>query len=90
MVLVVELIKMVLYSAKETEGERQTKKNHLLEQAANVLNWMYEFDPQNVNFDELKMPSSLRKLSTSGKEFVMDFSVKLSRMSQEKRFALEL
>jgi hypothetical protein len=51
---------------------------------------MYEFDPQNVNFDELKMPAQLRKLSTSGKEFVKDFSFKLSRMSQDKRFVLEL
>jgi len=56
MVVVVELIKLLLFSTKETEGEKQTKKNHLLEQAANVLNWMYEFDPENVNFDELKIP----------------------------------
>ena len=56
MVVVVELIKLLLVSTKETEGEKQTKKNHLLEQAANVLNWMYEFDPENVNFDELKIP----------------------------------
>ncbi len=48
MVVVVELIKLLLVSTKETEGEKQTKKNHLLEQAANVLNWMYEFDPENV------------------------------------------
>ena len=45
MVVVIEFIKLVLHSAKETEGERHTKKNHLLEQAANVLDWMYEFDP---------------------------------------------
>lgn len=43
--VVVEFMKVVLQSAKETEGERLTKKNHLVEQAANVLNWMYEFDP---------------------------------------------
>ena len=37
------------------------------------------------------MPSSLRKLGVSGKEFVKDFSIQMSRiMTSEKRFAFEL
>ena len=91
MVVVIEFNKLVLHSAKETEGERHTKKNHLLEQAANVLDWMYEFDPQKVKFNQVQMPSSLRKLGVSGKEFVKDFPIQMSRiMTSEKRFAFEL
>lgn len=70
MVVVVELIKFLTVTSKETEGEKQTKKNHLLEQAANVLNWMYDFDPERLNNNELKIPSYIRKIMNAGNDFI--------------------
>jgi len=44
-----------------------------LEQMVNVTNWIHEFNPQNVNFENLTLPSNLRTLDDYSRIALRDY-----------------
>ena len=53
----------------------------MLQQAASVLSWAIEFDPKNVNFDDLKIPKELKKITLDAKNLVKDLNVRWNNHS---------
>ena len=45
----------------------------LLNQAVNVCRWVHEFDPENINGEDLVLPPELRSLQDHAKVLVMEF-----------------
>jgi hypothetical protein len=44
-----------------------------LEQIVNVTNWIHEFNPQNVNFENMSLPVNLRILDDYSKIALRDY-----------------
>lgn len=61
-VLFVEQIKQGIEVKNESKPEKQARAKFLLHQAISVLNWINEFDPQNVNTKDLYLPPHLMDL----------------------------
>lgn len=61
-VLLIEFAKLSLNSQRETQAQLQQRRNYLLEQTVNCLAWAQQFDPKGNDFDDLKLPNSLKKL----------------------------
>ncbi len=45
----------------------------LLNQAVNVCRWVHQFDPENINGEDLVLPPELRSLQDHAKVLVMEF-----------------
>ena len=84
-VLVVELIKSCMNSLSVHNDSDKTKhhKNlmYILQQAVNVCRWINDFDPQNVNIEDLVLPNELRNLNDHSKSLVLDFP-KLDKVAE--------
>jgi hypothetical protein len=63
----VEVCKNFLNVNVENATSRNQKLVFMLEQAVNVVNWINEFDPQNVNFKPLTLPTQLKELDDYSK-----------------------
>jgi len=59
-VLIIEIIKGLMNEAAESEVTKAQKRKYLLTQAIKVCSWINKFDPQNINYDSLKLPTSLK------------------------------
>lgn len=69
-VVIIELIKGLISDKNETEVARQKKRNFLLNTAVKVCQWVNNFDPQNINYDSLKLPTNLKKLNQYAEDLV--------------------
>jgi hypothetical protein len=73
LVLTMEMLKTLLSETIDSAAVRQSKRMVVMEQLVNVLNWVHDFNPQNVTYDHLMLPENLRALhefsKTSGGEF---------------------
>jgi DNA polymerase family B len=73
-VLVVELIKSCMNALSIHNDSDKTKhhKNlmYILQQAVNVCRWINDFDPQNVNIEDLVLPNDLKTLNAHSKSLV--------------------
>ena len=58
-VLMIEQSKIALSTSLETEKQKQQKKHFILKSAVHVCQWINKFDPQNVNNDDLYLPTEL-------------------------------
>lgn len=67
-VLFVELTKQSVRTGKESEVFRQERIKFILSQAVSVFSWIKEFDPQNVNLSNLRLPSELKSLHAHSKQ----------------------
>ena len=61
-VLIIEILKQGIVTKTESETTRQQRYKFLLQQACSVAKWVNEFDPQNVNSDNLILPAELKNL----------------------------
>ena len=62
-VIITDILKQQLNQQNETKVVIENQRKYLLQQATHINSWIQEFDPQNVNFDNLKLPSSLQDYS---------------------------
>ena len=46
---------------------------YILQQAVNVCRWINDFDPQNVNIEDLMLPNELKQLNDHSKTLVREF-----------------
>ena len=74
--LFVEALKTLVNSAKEPKAAIQNKRMYILQQSTKVLNWLSNFEPQNVNSNDLKLPSDLKKMSGYTKIVLNDLKEK--------------
>ena len=59
LVLIIEIIKQLLNESNDSVAAIKSKRKYILEQAINVNRWTQEFDPQNINYTDMKMPKRL-------------------------------
>ena len=60
------------------QSDSEKSKHHksmmyILQQAVNVCRWVNEFDPQNVNIEDLYLPHDLKQLNEYSHTLVKDF-----------------
>ena len=63
-VLIIELIKLNI-NQMSLQSDSEKSKHHksmmyILQQAVNVCRWVNEFDPQNINIEDLYLPNDLK------------------------------
>ena len=58
-ILLIEMMKAQLNEQNQTLAEITTKRKYLLKQITNLSNWIKDFDPQNINFNDLRAPRFL-------------------------------
>lgn len=56
LVLTMEMLKTLLSETIDNASVRQNKRMQVMEQFVNVLNWVHDFNPQNVTYDHLMLP----------------------------------
>jgi len=54
------MIKGLMNEKKESEVSKSNKRKFLLGMAVKVCDWVNKFDPQNINYDSLKLPTTLK------------------------------
>jgi hypothetical protein len=59
-VLLIEHMKTGLTQQKESQVSIQKKRMFILQSAMKVVSWVNEFNPQNVNDNDLKLPEELK------------------------------
>ena len=59
LVLIIEIIKQLLNESNDSVAAIKSKRKYILEQAINVNRWTQEFDPQNINYTDMKVPKRL-------------------------------
>ena len=59
LVVVIEMIKQLLNESNDSVAAIKSKRKYILEQAINVNRWTQEFDPQNINYIDMKVPKRL-------------------------------
>ena len=57
----------------ESEVTKAQKRKYLLEMSLKVCDWVNQFDPSNINYDSLKLPTNLKSLNQYSEELVKDF-----------------
>jgi len=72
-VLIIEIVKGLMNEKSETEVTKAQKRKYLLEMAVKVCDWVNKFDPSNINYDSLKLPTNLASLNQYSDELVKDF-----------------
>eukprot|EP00347_Sterkiella_histriomuscorum_P007561 403348445 len=75
-VLFIELLKLLMNpsnSPQENQKTKEQKKMFVLSQAINVCKWINQFDPENINNEDLILPPELKQLQEHGKHLVMEF-----------------
>ena len=72
-VILVEFIKTSLSNAKESQVSVQGKRMYVLQQAMKIISWIGEFDPQNVNSQNLHLPSDLKQINDHTRNLMRDF-----------------
>jgi hypothetical protein len=61
------MIKGLMNEKKESEVSKSNKRKFLLDMAVKVCGWVNKFDPQNINYDSLKLPTTLKQLNDYSK-----------------------
>ena len=61
-VLIIEILRQGIVTKTESETTKQQRQKFLLQQGCSVARWIAEFDPQNVNSDNLILPTELKAL----------------------------
>ena len=56
----------------------------ILQNAMKVVNWIHEFDPQNVNSGDLQMPADLKTLTQHTKALLNDFP-RMNALNKHKK-----
>jgi hypothetical protein len=76
-VLMIEIVKGSMNALSIANDSEKTKHHKnlmfLLSQAVNVCRWINEFDPQNVNSEDLYLPQDLKTLNDHSKQLVQNF-----------------
>ena len=72
-VLLIEIIKGQLNEQNETMAGTKTNRLYLLKQCANISKWIREFDPQNINYGSLKLPTSLKQLNDHAQSLIKEW-----------------
>ena len=72
-VLLLEVQKQMINEQNETTAQIKTRRYFTMEQMVNVTNWIHEFNPQNVNFENLNLPENLRNLDDFSRTAVKDY-----------------
>ena len=67
-VMFVELIKHGVRSGKESEVFRQERLKYILTNSMSIFKWIKEFNPQNVNVENLQLPTDLKTLHVHGEK----------------------
>ena len=60
-ILLMEIIKGQLNEQNVTMAGTKTNRLYLLKQVANISKWIREFDPQNINFVDLQLPTFMHE-----------------------------
>ena len=58
-VILVEIMRLSVTAQSETKQSKLNKKMYLLQQSISIGQWINEFDPENINTNDLKLPSEL-------------------------------
>ena len=74
-VLLIEILKSLINETIDTPAVRQGKRMQVMDHLINVLNWIHDFEPQQVTYDHLMLPENLRALH----EFQKTATVEMSR-----------
>lgn len=61
--MIFELIKQGITTKLTTKTEKQLKAKFLLTQQGHLLDWITQFDPGNVNSNDLMMPAELKAMA---------------------------
>lgn len=69
----IECIKQQSTEKKQSEASKSQKQVYLLEQAQTVMQWMQDFDPQNVNHADAQVPPPLRHLTKQANQTTREF-----------------
>ena len=56
----------------------------ILQNAMRVVNWVHQFDPGNVNNDDLKLPADLKQLNDHTKTLIKEFP-KMNALNRLKK-----
>ena len=62
---------------------------YILEQIVNVVNWVQDFDPQNVNMQDFSLPAQLRGLDNYARNATRDYprsSLRLAQAEDSSRY----
>ena len=52
-VLLIEILKSLINETIDTPAVRQGKRMQVMDHLINVLNWIHDFEPQQVTYDHL-------------------------------------
>ena len=55
-ILLLEVQKQLVNEQNETNASLKQRRLFALEQIVNVMNWINDFNPQNVNYRDLSLP----------------------------------
>ena len=61
-VLIMEISRQQLSEEHDPQQAIKQKRMYTLEQIINVVHWIQNFNPQNVNIPDIKVPNKLRNL----------------------------
>lgn len=87
-VLLIEVVKQLENEKIDSVSLRQNKRIYLMQQLVNVLSWIQELNPQQINYDHLILPDNLKPLHEFAKTAISEFP-KASKLRTQPRPSVE-
>ena len=88
-VILVEIMRLSVTAQSETKQSKLNKKMYLLQQSISIGQWINEFDPENINTNDLKLPSELNVFQNYVSETLRELQMTTLPQSYNKKEMLK-